>query len=84
MPQPSSREVHLMDQALAELQAIPYGSFRQVNCRMEDHVAILSGRVSTFYQKQLAQERLRQCLGTGFQIRNELHVIGDTPPRSSD
>lgn len=72
--QSSLRDVPLMDQALAELQSLPYGPLRQVNCRVENNIAVLSGRVSTFYQKQLAQERLRQCLGAGIQICNDLQV----------
>ena len=77
IPLPSLREVHLMDQAHAEVRSLPYGPLREVTCRVENDVAVLSGRVSNFYQKQLAQERLRQCLGADIQIRNDLQVRGE-------
>ncbi len=68
------RDVHLTDQALAELLSLPYGSLRQVTCRVQDNHVLLTGTVPSFYQKQLAQERLRKCLGTSVSISNELHV----------
>ena len=54
------------------------GVWRDVSCRVEQGVVILFGRVSTFYQKQIAQERLRQCLGASIPIRNDLSVRGSS------
>lgn len=72
---PSRRDVHLTDQAQAALLSLPYGSLRQVGCRVEQSRIVLSGNVASFYQKQLAQVRLRQCLGTEMTIINDLQVV---------
>ena len=69
------RDLHLADQAQAELLSLPYGSLRQVQCRVQDYHVVLTGTVPSFYQKQLAQEHLQKCLGAEVRISNELHVF---------
>lgn len=68
------RDIHLADQALAELHSLPYSGLRNVCCRVDDQVIVLSGCVPTFYQKQLAQEKLRLYLGADIAIQNDLQV----------
>lgn len=70
----SARDVHLEDQAHAELRALPYGALRRTSCQVENNCLILKGVVPTFHQKQLAQEHLQKCFGTGVSIANELQV----------
>ncbi|MDZ4686947.1 MAG: BON domain-containing protein [Planctomycetaceae bacterium] len=49
---------------------------RHVAARLSDTGDLhLFGRVTTYYQKQLAQEAFRHLHGIG-RIQNELHVIG--------
>lgn len=47
---------------------------RQVRVDSGDGVVVLTGRVNSFYEKQLAQELIRRCDGVQ-RIDNELEVI---------
>ncbi len=51
----------------------PYASLRQVTCRFQEGVLILSGQVPSFYMKQMAQESVRN-LSQVVQIDNRLVV----------
>lgn len=68
------RDVHLEDQARAELDSLPYGALRRTSCRMQENRLVLSGTVPSFHLKQLAQEHLRKCMGPEVLISNELLV----------
>ncbi|MBM4077153.1 MAG: hypothetical protein FJ267_16095 [Planctomycetes bacterium] len=68
------RDVHLMDQALAEIQTLPYPNLRDITCQVRNDELILYGQVESFFQKQFVQERLRLCLGNEVAIKNELRV----------
>jgi hypothetical protein len=53
----------------------PYPEIRRVRCYVRDGVARLEGRVSTFHQKQLAQEIVRRAPGVNG-IHNHIRVEG--------
>jgi osmotically-inducible protein OsmY len=50
---------------------------RQVFCENHDGVLLLRGRVSSFYEKQLAQEAVRKLEGVD-QIVNQIEVVPTT------
>ena len=54
----------------------PYLPLRYIECRLEDGVLVLRGRVPTFYLKQLAQSVGRSLKGIQ-RVVNELRV--DSP-----
>lgn len=61
--------------AVISLCESPYPEIRRVRCFMRDGVARLEGRVSTFHQKQLAQEIVRRAPGVKG-IHNHIFVEG--------
>jgi hypothetical protein len=65
---PSAEEI------LAELRTSPYRELRRVACRLEGVRLILTGTVSSFYLKQLAQGLLFRRFGDGLPIINHLEV----------
>lgn len=62
------------------LDASVYPEVRHIQCgvrkvRLEEYTVVLSGRVSSFYMKQVAQEAIRN----GCVITNELEVVSNPP-----
>jgi hypothetical protein len=55
------------------LAKVGYRSLRTVTCHSQQGELILRGRVSTYYEKQLAQESLRTLMDK-VTIRNEITV----------
>jgi hypothetical protein len=53
----------------------PYASLADVHYVVDEGVAVLRGRVPSYYLKQLAQESVRRLDGTCV-IVNELEVVG--------
>jgi osmotically-inducible protein OsmY len=66
---------HLLDPAHSLEEKIGHALARQrrVRFRLSDGEVVLTGTVSTFFQKQMAQESLRRINGIS-RIVNELHV----------
>lgn len=62
--------IHRVDRAIKQN---PHLSGNQVFCQEESGVVVLHGRVSTFFQKQMAQESLKRLEGVE-RIINELVV----------
>ena len=58
---------------MAALQQSPYGSLRRVRCEMHEGMAVLHGKVPTFYLKQLAQELVKK-IDTVELVVNRIHV----------
>lgn len=56
----------------------PYLPLRRIECRLDDGVLVLRGRVPTYYLKQLAQTICRSLIGIRLVV-NELRV--DFPNR---
>ena len=56
------------NQARAALQASPVHALRDLQIEMIDDAILISGRVSSFYHKQLAQEAIRS-------VTNDIHVV---------
>jgi hypothetical protein len=54
-----------------------YGPLRQLTCRVSEGVVEISGTVSSFYLKQLAQVAVQQLYPTG-RVRNLVEVTGET------
>ncbi len=64
---------HITDQIEFALQNSPYLGFRKIEvCQNADQI-ILTGRVDSYFEKQIAQETLRCVEGIG-QIDNQLEV----------
>jgi len=57
------------------LRRSPYPRVARVSCEYDRGVLLLRGRVSSYYQKQLAQETLRDLEGV-VEIVNEIEVAG--------
>jgi osmotically-inducible protein OsmY len=64
----------LDDRVMSALDNNPYLSRRNLRFETHEGRVTLRGEVSTFFQKQMAQESLRQVEGID-QITNELEVI---------
>ena len=52
--------VQELEQVLEELRASSHFSLRNVTCRFDGGVLVLSGRVESYYLKQMAQETVRR------------------------
>jgi osmotically-inducible protein OsmY len=66
-------EIPLDDRVMSALDRNPYLSRRTLRFETQEGRVILRGEVSTFFQKQMAQESLRQIEGID-EISNELEV----------
>ena len=65
----------IVQQARDRLFANVYTSGRDVSCECEQGVLRLRGRVSSYYQKQIAQEAVRRVDGV-VEVVNEIEVTG--------
>ena len=72
----SSRE--LLQRVDFAIKGNPHLSRHQVFCQEQSGIVILHGRVSTFFQKQMAQETLKRLVGVE-KVINELQVDWLTP-----
>ncbi len=70
----SDRPHTLCDLVYSTLCRNPYLTGRNVRIQVVDDSVVLSGVVNSYYQKQMAQESLRQVQGLG-QVRNEIQVV---------
>ena len=59
--------------AKSRLQQSSYPEVRNVSCEVRDDVLILSGRVSSYYFKQLAQALVADANGA-MQVNNQVNV----------
>ena len=55
------------------LFASPHTYLRRLSVTTSDIEVVISGRVPSYYLKQMAQEAVRGCLGTR-RLRNEVEV----------
>jgi osmotically-inducible protein OsmY len=55
------------------LFASPHTYLRRLSVTTNDMEVVISGRVPSYYLKQMAQEAVRACLGTR-RLRNEVQV----------
>jgi hypothetical protein len=69
-----SHEVDLPAAVQAELRSSSYGELRNVSCIVDNGQYILTGTVSTFYLKQMAQTILLRRLGNPPAFHNRLQV----------
>lgn len=60
--------------ALRFFRSSSYSELRTIQCESRDDVLILRGQVSTFFMKQLAQERIRSIKGV-LAVINYLQVV---------
>ncbi len=68
---PAAAFLHQASHILAQH---PHLGRRRVECRAESNRVVLKGEVNSFYEKQLAQEALRDIQGIE-QVDNQLQVI---------
>jgi hypothetical protein len=69
-----SRAVRVVDQAQARLGRSAYPIVRNVVCSYDNGTLVLTGRVSSYYLKQIAQTVIQTIDGVD-RIMNELEVI---------
>jgi TPR repeat protein len=65
---------YVVAQAKERLHLAPYMSVRDVSCEYDDGVLILRGQVSTFFEKQLAQEAVAKLDGVQ-QVASQVEVV---------
>jgi osmotically-inducible protein OsmY len=73
MPEQTMIDIPLDDRVMCALDQNPYLSRRNFRFETQDGRVVLRGIVDTFFQKQMAQESLRQVEGVD-EISNELEV----------
>ena len=72
LPHPPSNPV--LEQISNRLRQSNYREMRGISCDFQAGVAILQGRVCSFYAKQTAQELIRHIDGVT-EIQNDLEVL---------
>ena len=65
--------MEVQDQAQAALQTSPIFALRDLRVERDGSSLLISGRVSSYYYKQLAQEVVRSVAG-GLQVVNSIDV----------
>jgi len=68
-----ARDRDLRDQAQQRLQSSPYLELRHIDCRVDESVLTLTGRVSTYFLKQMAQSAVSDLEGLT-EIVNSIEV----------
>ncbi len=63
----------LTDRVDTALTSNPHLFGRKLNCQASEGVVVLTGRVNTYFQKQMAQEAIRRVDGVQH-IDNQLEV----------
>lgn len=66
--------LHMAEHIERALRATGHGSLRTVEVAVRDRVVILSGRVPSYYLKQIAQATVLTVPGT-HQVHNDLDVV---------
>lgn len=72
-PPTTERQDRRGDQVASRLAASGYPSLRNVQCEVSEDVMVLSGTVSSYYLKQMAQTVAGQTDGVG-RVKNRLQV----------
>jgi osmotically-inducible protein OsmY len=67
----------------ARFRANSHTALRGISCKAERGVLVLEGRLSTFFQKQLAQEIVANIEGV-VQVVNQIEVVGWDQSRLGD
>lgn len=84
-PRPRKQEPEgraVVAQAAAELRRSSYADLRRVVCEFRNGALTLTGRVPSYYQKQIAQTLVQFRL-QGVVIQNELEVFVRLPDESA-
>jgi hypothetical protein len=63
---------------MAELRQTSYPELKRIHCEVHGDVLRLTGNVSSFFHKQVAQESLLTRFHGQLRIENELRVGGAT------
>lgn len=66
-----------VDQAGLEthLAKCPYLEVRQLHIRVDGGMIFITGKVRSYYMKQMAQEFVRYALTSGCEVVNEVSVV---------
>ena len=72
---PVDRRESVSEEVERVLRGSSHCGLRKIRCRFADGVATLSGEVSSYYLKQVAQTIVGQ-MPQVVQVRNELRVVG--------
>jgi osmotically-inducible protein OsmY len=80
VPAKPNAAAQLTVEALAEnrLRASPYPSIRRIFCLYDEGLLVLSGRVPSFFHKQLAQIAVADIEGVK-QVINQIEVLERAP-----
>lgn len=70
----AQEDLHLARRVECALRATGYGALRYIEVAVQDRVAILKGRVPSYYLKQAAQTAALAVPGI-HQIHNDLEVV---------
>jgi len=70
----SKTDVCIAKQALTALDEKLFGLSQNIRCEFREGLLLLRGRVSSYYQKQVAQEAVRR-LDAVDQIENQIVVV---------
>jgi osmotically-inducible protein OsmY len=65
---------HLESLVRADLRESPYAEMGRVTCTLKERVLTLTGRVSSYYLKQIAQRIALARLNGAVTVANELQV----------
>ena len=76
---PDTPQSGLLGEARAALLASPIFALRELDVEQDGQQLLLSGTVSTFYQKQVAQEVVRS-LADGVELVNKVQVVAPEAP----
>ena len=71
----------LAERVLSALIRSPFVDSRWLRPEVRDGVVVLRGSLPTYYQKQMAQEQIRDLAGVA-EIANEIQVQGERHPMS--
>jgi len=69
--------------AEARFRSSSYRALRGIACKAERGVLVLEGRLSSFFQKQMAQELVAKIEGV-IQVVNHIEVVSSNQNRSDD
>jgi osmotically-inducible protein OsmY len=75
---PTRYDRQLREAALAAISNSKYAALKQLDCKVTDGVVEITGTVSSFYLKQLAQAAVMQLDGVE-SVKNLVTVSGESP-----
>lgn len=66
-------DLKVLTRARAALSGSPHSNLRELQVELMDDALVISGKVDSFYQKQMAQEAIR-AVCCGIELQNTVNV----------